>query len=132
FVITPAGHCFELDGPEGTYEAGHTIKDGTVIASAADSEGEVARAAKDLINVDENSIVNLTNIHFTDIIDGQQVNRVTAEGVSFSEITFDVPADSLVNHVNGDVPSGITAGGSPVASASELDWTWAAAAGVLK
>ncbi|MCF8346651.1 MAG: hypothetical protein K9G38_05525 [Bacteroidales bacterium] len=131
FVITVAGHSFELDGPEGTYEAGHTIKNGTVITSEVDGEGELVRSTKDLINVDDNSIVNLQNIHFMDVIDGQTVNRVTAAGVTFTDITIDVPADSLVNHVNGDVPAGITAGGSPVAASSGLSWTWAAKAGKL-
>ncbi len=132
FVITVAGHAFELDGPEGSFEAGHTIKNGTVITSLFDEEDELVRSTKDLINVDDNSIVDLENIHFTGVIDGQQVNRVSAAGVSFTNITIDVAADSLNNHVNGDVPSGITAGGSPVASASALSWTWAAQAGKLQ
>ncbi|MDF1570964.1 MAG: hypothetical protein P1P82_05045 [Bacteroidales bacterium] len=132
FVITPAGHAFELDGPEGSYEAGHTIKNGTVITSEFDEENELVRSTKDLINVDDNSIVALENIYFIGVIDGQKVNRVTAAGVSFTGITIDVPADSLSNHVNGDVPAEITAGGSPVATAAGLGWTWAAQAGKLQ
>lgn len=132
FVITVAGHSFELDGPEGSYEAGHTIKNGTIITSEFDDEDELVRSSKDLINVDDNSIVDLENLYFTGIIEGQTVNRVTAAGVTFTGITIDVPADSLANHVNGDVPAGITAGGSPVASASGLSWTWAAEAGKLQ
>lgn len=126
-VITPAGHCFELDGPEGTMSAGHTIKNGTVIA------GDGSRNAQDLINVDANSIVNLTNIHFTGIQTGQQVNNVTATGVVFSGITFDVLAADLAGHVNGTVPSGITIGGSASAQAdlTQFSWTWAAEAGKL-
>lgn len=132
FVITVAGHSFELDGPEGSFEAGHIIKNGTVITSLFDEEDELVRSTKDLINVDDNSIVDLENIHFSGVIEGQTVNRVTAAGVTFTGITIDVPADSLANHVNGDVPAGITAGGSPVASASGLSWTWAAEAGKLQ
>ena len=30
-VITSAGHCFELDGPEGSYSAGHVIQNGNII-----------------------------------------------------------------------------------------------------
>lgn len=128
FVIAPAGHAFELDGPEGSYAAGHTIKRGKVIASDPDLE----RVTKDLINVDDNSIVNLENIYFTGIVEGQQINRVTAEKVTFKDIKFDVPADSLANHVvDGDVPAGVTAGGSSPADASALSWTWAAQAGKL-
>jgi hypothetical protein len=132
FVITVEGHAFELDGPEGSYAAGHTIKNGTIITSEFDADNELVRSSQDLINVDDNSIVALENLHFTGVIDGQKVNRVTAAGVSFTGITIDVPADSLVNHVNGSVPAGITAGGSPVASASGLSWTWAAQAGMLQ
>lgn len=132
FVITVAGHAFELDGPEGSYEAGHTIKNGTVITSLFDDEDELVKSSKDLINVDDNSIVDLESIHFTGVIDGQMVNRVTAAGVTFTGITIDVPADSLASHVNGVVPAGITAGGSPVATASGLSWTWAAQAGKLQ
>ena len=29
-VITPSDRAFELDGPEGAYEASHTIKNGNV------------------------------------------------------------------------------------------------------
>ena len=52
-VFTPAGHCFELDGPEGSMKAGHVIKNGTIVAS----DDEFDRVSKDLINTDDNSIV---------------------------------------------------------------------------
>ena len=126
-VIAPAGHCFELDGPEGSYEAGHTIKNGTVIANDASME----RTSEDLINVDANSIVALENIYFTDIEAGQQINRVTAAGVSFTGIQLNVPAADLANYVNGDVPAGVTAGGSSQANVTGLSWTWAAQFGKL-
>lgn len=122
-VITPAGHCFELDGPEGSFEAGHVIKLGSILASDDDRE------SKDLINVDDNSIVDLENLYFTGVADGQQINRVTAAGVTFTGIQIDVPADSLANHVNGAVPAGVTAGGTTQANSSVLGWTWAAQAG---
>ncbi len=125
FVVTPTGHCFELDGPEGTFEAGHTIRNGTIVSSSDD------RVAEDLINVDENSIVDLENIYFTGIVTGQRINRVTAAGVTFTGIQFDVPEAELADHVNGDVPAGVTAGGSPVADKSGLGWTWAASVGGL-
>lgn len=124
-VVTPTGHCFELDGPEGSYAAGHTIQNGTVIASRD------GRASEDLINVDANSIVALKNLFFTGIIDGQKINRVTAAGVSFESIELDVATADLPNHVNGDVPAGVTAGGSSKADASVFGWTWAAQADAL-
>ena len=79
-VITVAGHSFELDGPEGSTSAGHVIQNGSVIASDAD------RQSSDLINVDDNSIVDLKNIFITGIEPGQQINRVTAAGVTFENI----------------------------------------------
>ncbi len=125
-VVTPTGHCFELDGPEGSFEAGHTIRNGTVVASGN------GRFAEDLINVDQNSIVALENIYFTGIVDGQQINRVTAPGVTFSGIQFDVAAEDLANYVNGEVPEGVTAGGSPFADLSVFSWTWAAQANAFE
>ncbi|MEX1189438.1 MAG: hypothetical protein WED33_09285, partial [Bacteroidia bacterium] len=88
-VIGVTGHSFELDGPEGTFAAGHTIRNGSIKASYN------GRVSEDLINVDDNSIVNLSNLYFTDIMDGNKINRVTAAGVSFSSITLNVPTDSL-------------------------------------
>ncbi len=124
-VVTPTGHCFELDGPEGSLEAGHTIQNGSIIASTAD------RVSEDLINVDDNSIVALKNLFFTGIMEGQKINRVTAAGVTFEGIEFDVDAATLADYVNGAVPAGVTAGTSPKADVSVLGWTWAAQAGGL-
>ena len=78
-VLAPGGHNFELDGPEGSFERGQTIQNGTVVCS----DPELERSSGDLINVDDNSIVALKNIYFTGIEEGQQINRVTAAGVSF-------------------------------------------------
>ena len=125
FIISVAGHNLELDGPEGSYNASHTIKNGTVITSDA------GRSAEDLINVDNNSIVSLENIFFTSILEGMKINRVTAPNVYFNGIMLDVPAANLANFVNGDVPSGVSAGGSSAANASVLNWTWASKAGKL-
>lgn len=125
-VITPAGHCFELDGPEGTYAAGHLIQKGTIIASGN------GRTSKDLINVDDNSIVALKNLYFTGVVAGQVINRVTAAQVTFEGIEIEVPAGgTLQDYVNGNIPAGVTAGGAPKADKSVFGWTWANAAGML-
>jgi hypothetical protein len=126
-VLAPGGHNFELDGPEGSFERGQIIQNGTVVCS----DPELGRSSGDLINVDDNSIVTLKNIYFTGIEEGQQINRVTAAGVGFEGIELNVPADDLANYVNGDVPTGVTAGGSPQADASVFTWTWASKAGKL-
>ncbi len=131
FLITPNDHCFELDGPEGAMQTGHTIKNGAVMTAQLDGDGEVVRMAADLINVDDNSIVNLQNIYFTNVQDGQKINRVTAAQVNFTDIFINVAAEDLANHVNGDVPSGVNAGQTNTANASPLSWTWAAQSGKL-
>ncbi len=125
-VVAPAGHAFELDGPEGSMAAGHVIQNGTIVATVGE------RLSEDLINVDDNSIVDLKNLFFTGISEGQKINRVTAAGVTFEGIEFDVTAEELPNHVNGDVPAGVTAGsGTNKADASVFGWTWAGKAGAL-
>ncbi len=120
-VITVSGHCFELDGPEGSKTGSHIIQNGYI--NSAGSE--------DLINVDANSGVALKNLYFTGIGAEQKINRVTAAGVSFENIVFNVDAASLASHVNGTVPAGVTAGTSAPADLSVLSWTWAAKSGNL-
>lgn len=124
-VIGATGHSFELDGPEGTLVAGHTIRNGSIKASF---EG---RVCADLINVDGNSNVNLSNLYFTDIVEGQKINNVTAAAVSFTNILFNVEAANLPSHVNGAVPAGVTTGTTPQANITGLGWTWASQAGAL-
>lgn len=119
-IITPGNHMFELDGPEGTFERGHTIKNGDVYVGNGG----------DLINVDNNSIVNLENIFFTLITSTEQkINRVTAPLVTFSDIVIDASDVSL--HVNGVVPSGVSSGTTSKANKSVFTWTWASQSGNL-
>jgi hypothetical protein len=124
-VVTAAGHAFELDGPEGSYSAGHIFKNGNVICS----NGDVT--TQDLINTDANSIVDMMDIYFTNVVSGQKINRVTAVGVTYTGIVINVPTDSLQNHVNGPVPTGVTAGNTPKANTSVFSWTWASQSGKL-
>ena len=128
-VVTPAGHCFELDGPEGDVllDVQHTFSNGTVIASTFDADGEVERGSQDLINTDDNSGVILRNVFITGIADGQIINRVDAANVSFDNVILDVN-NELTNYIpEGDeVPAGIVAGTSGQADASVFaNWTWA-------
>jgi hypothetical protein len=126
---TSGAHCFELDGPEGSFAAGHVIKNGSVIASAGD------RKATDLINTDDNSIVALENIYITGIVTGQIINRVTAPLVSYTKIELNVPAADLASFVNGTVPAGITAVTPATktvgANITVFGWTWASRAGAM-
>ncbi|MFO7978677.1 MAG: hypothetical protein R6U64_08460 [Bacteroidales bacterium] len=129
-IISPADHNFELDGPEGSYAAGYTIKNGYVIANDFQTE----RFSSDLINTDDNTIVNLENIFFTNINEGQMINRVVHNvgEVNFSNIVLDVPAEDLAGYVNGDVPEGVSAGSSSTTNLTVFEWTWAYQAGMLQ
>ena len=126
-VIAPDDHNFELDGPEGSYEATHTIKNGLVLAT----DSAMGRFSSDLINVDQNSRVNLVDIYITKIAPGQKINRVTAPAVTFTGIQLNVPAADLANYVNGAVPAGVTAGTTNKANMTAFTWTWAHKAGKL-
>jgi hypothetical protein len=118
-VISPAGHCFELDGPEGSYEAGHNISYGDIYVGTG----------QDLINVDANSIVNLSHLYFTDIQStNSKINRTTAAGVTFSNIVMNV--DTVANYINGTLPqSAVVEGQILKANTAGLGWTWAKQAG---
>lgn len=130
-VVHPTGHCFELDGPEGSYGAAlkHTFLNGTVVASSA------TRVSEDLINTDANSGVILKNIFITGIATGQKINRVNAANVTFDGVVLNVAADALLNYLptgTTTAPAGITAGTTGTkADASILMWTWAGKAGGL-
>jgi hypothetical protein len=118
-VISPAGHCFELDGPEGSYEAGHLIQNGDIYVGTG----------QDLINVDANSIVDLKHLYFTDITStNSKINRTTAPGVTFENIVLNV--DTAANYINGTLPqSAVVKGQILKANTTTLGWTWAKQAG---
>lgn len=132
-VIAPSDHNFELDGPEGSFEAGYTIKNGSIIANVGD------RKSSDLINVDQNTACHLENLYFTGISDNQKVNiskgdsLYLAPDVTFKNIQLNVVADSLQNHVAGTIPAEIKAvsAKSTGADLSKLTWTWASQSGAF-
>ena len=130
-VITVAGHSFELDGPEGSANGSHTIKNGTVVAS------DVANMifSRDLINTDANSQVSLENIQITGIGATQQINRTIDNPlVSFTNVTLNVVPADLGNYIaDASSKTGISASTSANAAGkaniSAFTWTWAANAG---
>jgi hypothetical protein len=127
FVIVNAGdECMELDGPEGTMEAGHTIKNG--IVSAQDADG--------LVDLDDNSIVTITSVYFRDVKAGQDFDlnpsQLTASGLQAtlpagSAIAdfFKGGSDSYVTLVN----DGANTVGADVTKLT--GWSWAGVSGVL-
>ena len=116
-VINPGNHCFELDGPEGSYENGHNISNGDIYVFGG----------QDLINVDQNSIVNLSHLYFTDIQSNlSKINRTTAPGVTFNNIILNVDNNTVGDYINGTLPQSAVVGGQiPKANTSTLGWTWA-------
>lgn len=126
-VIGVTGHAFELDGPEGSFVDGHTITNGSVKMSY---EG---RITEDVINTDDNSVVDLENIYFTDLVEGQAINRVDHEEgvVNYTNILLNIPAEDVPDYVNGDVPAGVTNGTTPQADISGFGWTWTSQAGAM-
>ena len=126
-IITPQGHCFELDGPEGTLINTHTIRKGYVYTTSD------LFTSMDLINTDNNSFVNLEDIFFTDISEGQKINRVIHEvgDVTFNNIVLNVEPNNLPNHVNGDIPQGVVAGTSSIINLTDFDWSLAYHKGYL-
>ncbi len=86
FIVVNAGdECFELDGPEGTMEAGHTIKNGTVLALDADG----------LVDLDDNSIVTMSNIYFRDVKEGQDFDLNPAQ-LNASNLQVTLPEGGVV------------------------------------
>ncbi|MBK6265943.1 hypothetical protein JKA74_12945 [Marivirga sp. S37H4] len=138
-VIAPAGHCFELDGPEGStlLNVQHTFVNGTVVASTFDEDGELIRGSDNLINTDANSGVILKDIFFTGIANGQIINRVDAENVDFEGIVLDINAGTEITAYvpeGATVPAGVSAGASASAKADAsvfTSWTWAGTTGAL-
>ena len=86
-LINPGDKAFELDGPEGSYEgAGHTIIHGTVFANGAAG----------LVDWDDNTDVNLSEIYFTDLVEGQTNSgyagyAANAKGFVSSNIQMTLP-----------------------------------------
>ena len=141
-IVAPGDHNFELDGPEGSATGTYTIINGTVIANTdSDDDGEWDRTSSDLINVDDNTMVNMEDILFLNVAEGQLINEsddvqtlADAPDVSLTDIVIDIPSGEIADYVDGDVPSGVTAGtGGENAGAdvSVFSWTWASQAGGL-
>ena len=133
-VVTPSGSCFELDGPEGTYSARHTIQNGTVVAVTADRI-----IGGSLIDVDNGTPVDMKNIYFTAPLtdaDGAFLTITEDEmaNTTLENITFNTDAANLPSLMEqgGSVPAGIASGDSSVADVTKLQWTWAGKSGNLE
>lgn len=125
-VINPFDECFELDGPEGAMEDSHTIINGT--AKADDAQG--------LVDLDDNSLVTMSNIYFFNIKEGQDFDLNPA-GLNASNLQATIPAgfavtDFFVDGTDVYVTPVAEHANTVGANASVFQgWSWAAASGEL-
>lgn len=125
-VVNPGDECFELDGPEGAMEAGHIIKNGSVYAGEADG----------LVDLDDNSIVELTGIYFFGVSAGQDFDLNPA-GLTASALQATLPEGAVVTDYFTDgsdayvtlVGEGANTVGAD--AAMFLTWSWAGVSGNL-
>ncbi len=127
-VVNPGDECFELDGPEGTMEAKHTIKNGTVYAG--DAQG--------LVDLDDNSYVDMDSIYFFDIKSGQDFDELpTVYNCTFSNFEVTLPAGTSVTDFfldgSDQFTTSVAEGANTVgADASAFEnWSWTEVSGAL-
>lgn len=130
-IIAPGDKCFELDGPEGTYAAGHTLMNGSVRASVEDDEREAAGLA----DLDANSITDMDGIYFFDLVSGQTFDLdPTASNFANLEATLPAGTSLTTFFINGThaFATAVDAGANTVgADKLAFAWTWANAAEAL-
>jgi len=125
-VVNPGDECFELDGPEGSMSAGHFIKNGTVYAQ--DAEG--------LVDLDDNSIAEMTGIYFFGIAEGQDFDLNPA-GLVASGLQATLPEGAVVTDyfkAGSDGFVTIVAEGANTVGADVTKfetWSWASVSGAL-
>lgn len=127
-IVNPGDECFELDGPEGTMLAKHTIMN--VSAYADGAEG--------LVDLDANSNVDMDNIYFFGLVVGQNFDELpTVYTCTFTDFEATLPAGTaLADFFKGgsDVfTSAVAAGQNTVGAdlSAFTGWTWAAVSGAL-
>lgn len=134
-IISPGDSPFELDGPEGTFTStGHTIQNGSVYV--------MGNNAEEMIDVDANTDVNMSNILFFGLTAGNTISsdypdyEANTNGYAITSLEAVIPSGSTVADFFpglesettevADIPSA-TVG----ADASVFGWTWASQSGTL-
>lgn len=125
-IVNPGDECFELDGPEGTMEDTHTIKNGTAYADGAEG----------LVDLDDNSLVIMSEIYFFGLAEGQDFDLVPA-GLTCSNLEATIPDGFAVTDFFADgsdafvteVAEGANTVGADVSKFQ--NWSWAAVSGAL-
>jgi hypothetical protein len=131
-IVTPGDRAFELDGPEGSYTSpNHQIHNGTVYMGDG----------VELIDFDDNTDVDIYDIYFYGLEDGQVVSGYSgfeAAGVG-SATNFEVTLcdECTIAGVFTDMPAqNITevaenANTVGPATSAGFEWTWASQSGAL-
>lgn len=125
-IINPFDECFELDGPEGSMQDSHTLINGS--ARADDAQG--------LVDLDDNSLVTMTNIYFFTIKDGQDFD-LNPVGLNASDLQATITAGFAVTDFFKDGTDAyvtVVAEGANTVGANAAvfqGWSWAAASGEL-
>lgn len=127
-VLNPGDECFELDGPEGTMVAKHTIKNGS--AKAVDAQG--------LADLDANSNVDMDKIYFFGLKSGQDFDEIpTLYTCNFSNFEATLPGGTVITDFfkkGSDQFTQVVAAGARTVGADISGfqgWTWCAVSGSL-
>ena len=127
-VINPGDECFELDGPEGAYEAKHIIQKGSIKADGADG----------LVDLDANSWVDMMNIYFFELSSGQDFDQIPTDFTcAFSSFEAVIPDGEAVTDYFMDGSDAFTtavAAGANTVGADKTafaGWSWADIDGAL-
>ncbi|SFU10540.1 hypothetical protein SAMN04489724_4015 [Algoriphagus locisalis] len=129
FIVINAGDkSFELDGPEGAYVNGnYTLTNGSV--SGGDAAG--------LVDNDDNTNVDMSNIYFFNIKAGQTFDQTPTVPVAFANFQVTLPDGTAI----GDFFKGTSAAATTAVAEGEntvgadkapfATWSWAAVSGSL-
>lgn len=133
-VINPGDECLELDGPEGTLAAKHTIKNGTIYAGSAQGIADLDDA-----NTASDSFVDMNNIYFFGLMTGQDFDAVpTYYNCTFSNFQATIPSGTTLQTFFKDgsdayttsVNAGARTVGANVTNFS--GWSWTSVSGSLQ
>ena len=135
-VINPGDEALELDGPEGSLDGYHTIKNGSVQAIDAEGLADLDNSSDDAKKF-SNSKLTLTNVYFFDITLGQSFDD-NPSTLTLSNIQATLPSDTLsiadFFKKGSDAQVTLVAKGANTvgADASKFaSWSWTAVAGAL-
>lgn len=132
-IINPGDECLELDGPEGTMVAKHTIKNGTVYADNAQGMADLDDA-----NNSSDSYVDIDKVYFFGLRTGQDFDAVpTYYNCAFSNMEATLPAGTSLADFFKDGSSEFTTVVNAGANTAGADasaftgWSWTAVSGSL-